>query len=335
LWCFFLLSCTNEYIEFHQIDSNSWSLGFHEEKLATFDLKSIRQLEDIEVTSTPSLKLLEGMVDSIDSAKTRVRVEVYILTEKRIQKALKRAHERGVEVKIILEKNVYQAPILNESSAKYLKAAWISVVRSNAQNYALNHTKMMIIDELAYVSTGNYSYSSFSEHREFFFTIHNQELIKVLSGIFLADYDGKKYTVDTPNLVLSPYSSRQKLESLLQSARSSVRLYCLNMDDEGIANLLKQKAKSWVTVQAIFPSLSKVQSNRAMIQDLESSWVQITELSHPSLHAKAILVDETYLYIWSVNFSTPSIDQNREIGFIVINTQIINKFLSVFWEDLP
>jgi phosphatidylserine/phosphatidylglycerophosphate/cardiolipin synthase-like enzyme len=63
------------------------------------------------------------MVENINSSKKRVYVEVYIFTEKRLRKALIDAHKRGVEVKVLLEKNVYKASSLNNDTYKSLKNA--------------------------------------------------------------------------------------------------------------------------------------------------------------------------------------------------------------------
>jgi phosphatidylserine/phosphatidylglycerophosphate/cardiolipin synthase-like enzyme len=52
------------------------------------------------------------------------------------------------------------------------------------------------------------------------------------------------------------------------------------------------------------------------------------------MHAKAILIDEKFLFIWSINFSTYSIDQNREIWILIINNEIINNFLNIFNQDI-
>jgi phosphatidylserine/phosphatidylglycerophosphate/cardiolipin synthase-like enzyme len=51
------------------------------------------------------------------------------------------------------------------------------------------------------------------------------------------------------------------------------------------------------------------------------------------MHAKAILVDEKYLFIWSINFSTYSIDRNREIWILIKNKNIIDEFLAIFSQD--
>jgi phosphatidylserine/phosphatidylglycerophosphate/cardiolipin synthase-like enzyme len=53
----------------------------------------------------------------------------------------------------------------------------------------------------------------------------------------------------------------------------------------------------------------------------------------PEIHAKSILIDEKYLYIWSVNFSSYSMDQNREIWLILKNEDIIRQFITIFNND--
>jgi phosphatidylserine/phosphatidylglycerophosphate/cardiolipin synthase-like enzyme len=51
------------------------------------------------------------------------------------------------------------------------------------------------------------------------------------------------------------------------------------------------------------------------------------------MHAKAILVDEKYLFIWSINFSTYSIDRNREVWILIKNKNIIDDFLDIYSQD--
>jgi phosphatidylserine/phosphatidylglycerophosphate/cardiolipin synthase-like enzyme len=53
-----------------------------------------------------------------------------------------------------------------------------------------------------------------------------------------------------------------------------------------------------------------------------------------NMHSKAILVDDLYLFIWSVNFSEYSIDKNREIWILLKDEKIISKFKEVFSKDL-
>ncbi|MCA9378449.1 hypothetical protein KC711_06245 [Candidatus Peregrinibacteria bacterium] len=51
-------------------------------------------LSDHTIYTTPNTELIQKIVEQIDQAKTRVLVEVYILSEKEIKTALKRAKAR-------------------------------------------------------------------------------------------------------------------------------------------------------------------------------------------------------------------------------------------------
>jgi phosphatidylserine/phosphatidylglycerophosphate/cardiolipin synthase-like enzyme len=51
------------------------------------------------------------------------------------------------------------------------------------------------------------------------------------------------------------------------------------------------------------------------------------------MHSKAILVDNKFLFIWSENFSAPSLDKNREMWILFLNKKIINKFKILFKSD--
>ena len=56
-------------------------------------------------------------------------------------------------------------------------------------------------------------------------------------------------------------------------------------------------------------------------------------LSSPRIHSKALLIDRRFLVISSINLSSNSMDNNREIGIIVTDTKLINKFIQQFEDD--
>jgi phosphatidylserine/phosphatidylglycerophosphate/cardiolipin synthase-like enzyme len=51
------------------------------------------------------------------------------------------------------------------------------------------------------------------------------------------------------------------------------------------------------------------------------------------MHAKAILVDKKYLFIWSENFSYFSLEKNRELWIILKDKKVILKFINIFNKD--
>jgi phosphatidylserine/phosphatidylglycerophosphate/cardiolipin synthase-like enzyme len=70
-----------------------------------------------------------------------------------------------------------------------------------------------------------------------------------------------------------------------------------------------------------------------IIQEFKNHSIELHALESDKLHGKAILVDDKYLYIGSVNFSSYSFDNNREIGVIISDPQIVLKFKKIFESD--
>ncbi len=333
IWLIFLLfSCQNEYLEFHNGNSVKDTSNISQDK-NDFAFDDIEYFSWIILNHTPSLKFLDELTTKIDSAKNVVYVEVYIFTEKRLKKALKDAKKRWLDVKVILEKNVYLAWNLNKDTFNELKNAWIEIVYSNPKNYALNHTKMMIIDDEIIISTGNYSYSTFKYNREFFISLKDKNYIDIFLKIFENDFNWEKFEIKKNNLVLSPFSSREKLEYLLKNAKKSIKIYAHNFWDENIKDILINQKQNNILIQMIFPDLKKVSSNKEIINDLKSKKIDINIIDKPEIHAKSILIDDEYLYIWSINFSSASIDRNREIWILIKNKEIIKSFLDIFNDD--
>lgn len=327
---FFLFSCQNEYIKFHKNKENEKQV---QTQIQDFSFDKIEYLSWLTLKKTPDLKLLDELTTKIDNAKSRVYIEVYIFTEKRLKKSLIDAKKRWLDVKVILEKNIYLAWNLNKDTFAYLEKNWIEVVYSNPDNYSLNHTKMMIIDDDVIISTGNYSYSTFKYNREFFLFLENEKYINNFLEIFENDFSWIKKNLEFWNLILSPFSSREKLEYLLKNAKKSIKIYAHNISDNSILNKIIQKNKDKIEIKVILPDLKKVPSNENEIKLLEENGVNLKLIDKPEIHAKAILIDDSYLYIWSVNFSSSSMDKNREIWLLLKNKEIIKQFLDIFSSD--
>lgn len=327
---FLFFSCQNEYIDFHQNKKIEKQI---QTQINNFSFDEIQYLSWITLKNTPDLELLDELTEKIDNAKSRVYVEVYIFTEKRLRKALINAKKRWLDVKVVLEKNIYMAWNLNRETFQDLGKAWIEVMYSNPENYSINHIKMMIIDDEVIISTWNYSYSTFKYNREFFIFIKNKELLENFLEIFKNDFSWIKKNINHSNLVLSPFSSRGKLEYLLKNANKSINIYAHNFSDENIINLLIGKQKEWVDIKIILPDTKKVSSNENEIELLQKNNINLKLIDKPEIHAKSILIDWEYLYIWSVNFSQYSMDKNREIWLLIKNEDLIERFLNIFNID--
>jgi len=301
-------------------------------KLSEFSVEKISEIPDAQFYYTPYDSWHNDIISYIDEAKTRVYVEVYLLTETRIKEALVRAEKRWIDVQVVLEKNPYKAYNINNKHFDFLSDAWIDIVWSNPKNYSLNHAKFMLIDDLAIISTGNFTYSTFTKNRDLFVTTRQKDLILELEKIFAADFVGEQVSVYHDNLVISPTDSRAKFEILFESAQESIDLYFQYISDNELRDSLIQQAGRWIDIRLIV-SENTYEDDQQELDILRNAGIEISYLDKEIMHSKAILVDRKYLFIWSVNFSYYSFDENREIGLVFQNKEVVKKFVQLFEND--
>ena len=160
LQIFLLSSCLSEYREHFQREHASVSLRVvSRESANTYEKFAI----------LPDANELATIVENIDQAKSRIWVEIYTWTEKSTLEAVLRAKDRWVDVRVILEGNVYFTPRINDPTFEKLQTARIPVVFADNRRYTFTHAKFWIVDNEWCLSTGNWSYTTFTKNREFIY----------------------------------------------------------------------------------------------------------------------------------------------------------------------
>ncbi len=330
----FEYSCTNEYFDFHnkntQYEDQKEKISKWAEK---FDISKIEE-RDLEIFSTPDKLLIDKFVNYIVNAKKRVYLEVYTLTEKRIIQALNESKKKWVDVKVILEKNVVWSSSINKKAFESLKNNWVQVVYANDINYKFTHSKLFIIDDFYIIGTGNMTHSTFITNREFFILWNHNEDIKILEEIFSNDFVWNKFNLCNINLIIPPICSRFKIEDILKSAKKSIYIYAQSIEDDNIKNIIIQKSKEDKEIQIMLWDKTKLKWNQKLIDELNSYKIKIVSPKKPYIHAKVFVVDEKYIYIWSINYTANSMDNNREIWIVFINNKIWSAILNLFSKDI-
>src|SRR5438045_9763957 len=97
------------------------------------------------------------ITDAITSAKKSVWLEIYLLTDRNVIRALEEAANRGVDVRVMLEPHPFGWGRSPARTMDQLKAAGAKV-EASSPSFALTHEKGMIIDGTAvYIMTSNFS----------------------------------------------------------------------------------------------------------------------------------------------------------------------------------
>ncbi len=273
------------------------------------------------------------ILSAINSAKKSIDLEVYILSDKTIIRSLISAEKRGVEVRVILEEHPYKGYGANKETKDKLSHYGISTKWSN-RVYRFTHSKFFVVDEtIGYIMTLNLSKSSFTKNREFGIITKDPLYVKELERIFQSDWQRKPYRPLKSALVVSPENSRMKLTDLVKSAKKEILIYAEEIEDKDFEDLLVKKAKSGVKVYIVLANPEYIETNREAEKYLSAYHIQLSTPSTPFIHAKAIIVDNSIAYVGSINFSSTSMDKNREVGIITSSKDAVNKLIDTFFDD--
>ena len=130
--------------------------------------------EVLGVYFAPSVNVASSIVKAIDASEQEVLVQAYGFTHNAIAQALVRAHQRGVTVRVLLDKK-------SQSGNRYVIDVFADAdieVREDGK-HAIAHNKVMVIDQ-SIVITGSFNFTNSAATR-------NAENFLVLKSADLAE----------------------------------------------------------------------------------------------------------------------------------------------------
>jgi phosphatidylserine/phosphatidylglycerophosphate/cardiolipin synthase-like enzyme len=129
-------------------------------------------VEVLGVYFTPPANAVAAIIKAIDASDREVLVQAYGFTHNGIAQALVRAHQRGVLVRVLLDKKSASS---NRYVISVLQHAQIDVRQDG--KHAIAHNKVMVID-LNKVITGSFNFtnSAATRNAENFLILKSEEL---------------------------------------------------------------------------------------------------------------------------------------------------------------
>ena len=250
-------------------------------------------------------------------------------------------HRAGI-VQVMLEQHPYGSGSVSPTQTlDRLKAAGVKAQATNPA-FALTHEKGMVIDgNTAYIMTANFTLSalgggSYTKNREYGIIDTNAQDVQAVTTIFNADWNRRTPQIHDPNLVVSPVNSRTAFTSLINSAHKTLLIEAEEMQDSSIEQAIVNAGQHGVKVQIILPSpgsSSSGDSNSNGIRAISHPGIQIEEDPHLYMHAKIIIVDGQRAFVGSENISTASLEQNRELGILVSDQNVLGTLQQTFQQD--
>ena len=277
-------------------------------------------------SSLPLFALLRRAEHSID-------VVVYLLSNQEVLEELVAAQRRGVRVRVLLEENPVGGSENNRMAAQGLTAAGVTV-RWADPSFRFTHAKVILVDGIrAAIMTLNLTASSFRSNREFAVIVEDPSIVHALVELFESDWERLPPPTFALPLVISPANARRELHELIVSARQSLEIYVLSLEDDSIAAALAAAADRGVRVRILTnpPTGSDSYADERALVRTRGGFVGFLE--SPNIHAKVVIVDGTRAFVGSQNFTATSLDQNREVGILITDPAVLQRLQRTFESD--
>src|ERR1700678_4223142 len=158
------------------------------------------------------------ILEAIEAARKSLRIKMFIFSDPGLLKAVIAAHQRGVEVRVMLNPKRRDGEGENEETRKALTAAGIKVADSNPC-FDLTHEKSMVVDDAtAFVKSLNWDPKNLTETRDYaVVTDEADEVAEAIEG-FDADWDRKDFPMDGKLLIWCKGNGRDRIAKFIDDA---------------------------------------------------------------------------------------------------------------------
>jgi cardiolipin synthase len=276
---------------------------------------------------------IQQVLNQIQTASSSIDLIMYELADPEVEKALIERHQQGLSTRVLLNGGYYGQRTMNTKAFNELSHSGVPV-RYTAGTFALTHQKTLITDKSTLlVMTFNLIPKYYATGRDFGIVTTDVADVSAAERTFDADWNAQP--IDPPwgdSLVWSP-GAKNVLVGIIDSATSTLKVYNEEMQDPDIIRALIRASDRGVVVAIVMTDAN--QWHMAFVE-LSAHNVSIFTYARKAplyIHAKMILADDREAFVGSENFSTNSLDKNRELGMLISTPVILDAIKSTFIFD--
>lgn len=281
------------------------------------------------------------LVGAIDSARLTVDVAVYSLNLRSIRDALLRAHERGVQVRVVMESDN-----MDGSAPQALVEAGIPVLGDRRES--LMHDKFVVIDRSEiWMGSMNFTYSGAYEDNNQLLVFRSKKMVenytKEFEEMFVDDKFGDNVIPETPNpkvnidgTVIQVYFSpddgvASPVLDILNAAQESIYFLAFSFTADELGEAIRARAENGLTVAGVMED-QQVRSNIGTEYDLfkRAGLDVFIDGNEGQMHHKTMIVDERIVITGSYNFSRSAEERNDENLIVIYNEEIADFYMQEF-----
>jgi hypothetical protein len=271
----------------------------------------------------------------VNSATSSIDVTIYELKDQTLENDLVAREKAGVNVRVIMDQ---AQKSYNTGAYNVLTAGGVGVVWSSTA-FTYTHQKTITVDnDESYISTGNFDTTYYATSRDFGVFDTDTTDVAAVVAVFNADYAHTSITPsDGDDLVWSPTDSQTQLLNLINGAQHSLDIEQEEFSDTTLVNAIVADENRGVTVRVVVEDPSDYTSE---LNEVTAAGGKVTGYSSSTgfyIHGKTVIADYGYstakAFAGSENFSSNSLNDNRELGLITTNSGVVSGLESAFNGD--
>lgn len=272
----------------------------------------------------------------INSATKTLDMTMYELVDTTAVNDLVAREKAGVTVRVVLDG---QHTSYNSSAISKLKAAGVGVVESNTSRFTYTHQKTITVDgDESMILTGNLTSKYYTTSCDYGVIDTDANDVAAIEKVFNADYANTAITPgDGDDLLWSPTDATTRLLSIINGATKTLDIEEEEFSDSTLINAVVARAKAGVTVRVVVEYPADYSSEVSEIKAAGGTVVGYSSSTGYYIHAKAIVADyglsDAAVEIGSMNWTSNSLDNNRELGIILTDTGVEKVVETQFASD--
>ncbi len=280
--------------------------------------------------------LAAQLIKALDAARARLDAAVYRVTAPAVLDALARACDRGVRVRLVLERDPVNADV---ELPGCVEVRW-------DDNPRLMHHKFAIVDgRIVWTGSANWTSGSLYHDANDALRIESPRLARAYElefeemfargrfGPEKRDLNDERFAV--AGVPVEAYFSpsdrpRARLLRLLREARRSIALALFTLTDDELYRALNEARARGVTVDAVWDFTALDGCLYAEIDELLAEGVGAVDALPGLLHHKFAVVDERVVVTGSANWSKSGMTRNDENLLVIRDEAIARRYLERF-----
>ncbi|HEY3180604.1 MAG TPA: phospholipase D-like domain-containing protein [Casimicrobiaceae bacterium] len=279
------------------------------------------------------------IIAAIDTARTSLKIKMFLFTDPTLIDAVTRARRRGVKVQIMLNPARRSGEAENVATRKALEHADIDVADSNPA-FELTHEKSMVVDDsVAFVKSLNWETRNLTETRDYaVLTRVPEEVAEIVEG-FEADWHRKIFNPgDTARLIWCSNNGRARIAHFIDSTKHSLWLQNERYQDTVIIERIVRAVRRGVKVHLLARAPHTLKKDKLIegvggLRIVQDVGAKVHRPKGLRLHAKMLLADGERAIVGSINLTPGSFDARRELAIETDDAAVVKRLHDVARED--